>query len=603
MVSFSYWIGFAWGLAITLSFVGWGVAAARVTGVSEEDREWALCASWGMAVVIALGGALSLFNLANRTALIGIGIIGCGLAAAWFRPRKWEWEGALILGLTLLVWYAPAVASRAAEPYDDYLAYFTFARRFLDTGTLLEPFSLRRLLSYGGQSLLHALTICVGSEKGMNLLDSGIAMLLLGGLIFGSLRSFTKPLWAVLGTVAVLLVPVSRNNTMSQVTGLVLWIALFRTVRIRSTVLAGLLLAALCSLRSSYVVAVVLVMAALLISTIYRNRPGGLGGWWRMVAVGCAAIVPWCLLLYRSSGTLLYPLFKGYRAAGMSSSYHLAWTDQAHAVFRLLSEPSALFLLVPLLLTTLLVRGSHVPFCAAALILSLAIPWTAPLTDTPTLFRYVQPLAWGSLLVAAYSLTRAKRMAVILGCMMAPLWVFYAALTLSHGISAVKSLPAEIADRTPTFPVERMAEYQRLESALPAGVSVYALLPLPSLLDYRTHPIFNADWIGIASLPPGMPFFRGPQALKTYLLSQGIEYIAYNDFDHPAVETGYWRAWWTERVIGVKTDFEPLVPYVLDVMSNVDQLAATEGTIYQAGDLAVIHLVKAQPAQRAGVDR
>jgi len=590
VVSFSYWIAFAWGLAITLSFVGWGVAAARVTGVADEDREWALCASWGMAVVIALGGVLALFDLANRTALVGIGIVGCGLAAVWFRPRKWEWGGALILGLTLLVWYAPAVASRAVEPYDDYLAYFTFARRFLDTGTLLEPFSQRRLLSYGGQSLLHALTIGVGSEKGMNMLDSGIGMIILGGLVFRSLRSFTKPLWAVLGTVAMLLVPISRNNTMSQVTGLVLWIALFRTIRIRSTVLAGLLLAALCSLRSTYILAVVLVTTALLIATIYRDRLRGLTGWWRMVAVACSAIFPWCLLLYRSSGTLVYPLFKGYQAAGMGSSFHTVWTDQARAVLRLLSDPSVLFLLVPLLLVTLLVRGSHVPFGAAALILSSAIPWAAPITDTPTLFRYVQPLAWGSLLVAAYSLTRAKRMAVILACVMAPLWAFYAARTVSEGISAMRSLPAEIADGTPTFPAERMAEYRRLESVLPAGASVYTLLPLPSLLDYRTHHIFNADWIGIASLPPGMPFFHGPSALKKYLLSQGIEYIAFNNFDHPAVETGYWRTFWKERVIGGKNDFAPLVPYVLDTMSNVEQLAATEGTIYQTGDLAVIHL-------------
>ncbi|MDP9114589.1 MAG: hypothetical protein M3O20_13050, partial [Acidobacteriota bacterium] len=586
MVSFSYWVAFAWGLAITFSFVGWGVAAARVAGVAEEDCEWALCACWGMAVVIALGGALALCGLANRAALVSIGVIGCGLGAVWFRPRKWGWGGAFILGLALLLWYAPSVASRAAEPYDDYLAYFTFARRFLDTGTLMEPFSFRRLLSYGGQSLLHALTIAVGSEKGMNMLDSGIAMILLGGLIFGSLRGFSKQLWAVLGTVAVLLVPILRNNTMSQATGLVLWIALFRTVQRRSMVLAGLLLAALCSLRGSYVVAVVLLTVALLISTLYREGVRGAAGWWRMVAAACAAIVPWCLLSYRSSGTPIYPLFKGYQAAGMGSSYQTTWLNQAQSLFRSLSDPSILFLLVPLLVTTFLLRGEHVPFCAAALALGLAIPLAAPLTDTRTLFRYMQPLGLGSLLVGAYALRRAPRMAAILACMMAPLWVFYAATAVSQRISALRSLPAQIADRQPAFPRERIAEYQRLESVLPAGASVYALLPLPSLLNYRTHRIFNADWIGIASLPPGMPFFRGPQALKTYLLAEGIEYIAYNDFDHPAVETGYWRGWWREHVIGVKRDIEPLVPYVLDVMSSVDRLAATEGTIYRAGDLA-----------------
>src|SRR5579872_1707307 len=161
---------------VLAGFVGWGCAAARVTRVDPNERDWPICASWGMAIVIALAGVLALFGYANQLTLIIIATVGCAFAIAWFRPRGFDWGAALIPGVTLLLFYLPAVASREAEPYDDYLAYFPYVKRFLATGTLLDPFGFRRLTTYGGQSLLDALTTAFGSEKNMNLLDRGIAM-------------------------------------------------------------------------------------------------------------------------------------------------------------------------------------------------------------------------------------------------------------------------------------------------------------------------------------------------------------------------------------------------------------------------------------------
>lgn len=618
MSSFAYWTGFAWGLAVALSFVGWGACASRLAGVAEEDRDWALCACWGVAVVVAFSGVLALFSLANAPVLIAIGIAGCCLAVLCFRPPKAHWElgAALVFAITLLLWYAPSVASRSVEPYDDYLAYFAFARRFLDSGTLIEPFSFRRLLSYGGQSLLHALTISVGSDKGMHILDSGICMLILGGLTYRALRTSIGSLWAVLGSAVVLLVPLSRHNTMSEAMGLVLWIALFRTIQVRSTILTGLLLAALCSLRSTHIVVAAVLVAGLMVAALGRSRflknarktefgakqfltpsvraapfaPLSLAECGRIVAVACAASASWAMLLYRSSGSLVYPLFKGYQTPGMSVAFDTPWAEQAQAVLHFMLDINVLFLLVPLILATFAVRGLHAPFCAAAIVLMIAVSWAAPLTDTLGLFQYVQPFGWGSLLIAGGALMQNRKLGVILAILMAPMWVGYMLVSVTRLTASVHSIPAEIADRAPMFPIERIAEYRRLESAMPAGAAVFAIVPLPSLLDYRSHRVLNADFIGFASLPPGLPFFRGSPELKKYLVSSGVEYIAYNDFDHPAIETGYWRDWWKERASKVKPEFAPLVPYVLDMMKNVDELAATEETVVKSGDLRLIRL-------------
>ena len=207
------------------------------------------------------------------------------------------------------------------------------------------------------------------------------------------------------------------------------------------------------------------------------------------------------------------------------------------------------------------------------------------------MFRYAQPLAWGSLLIAAGSLIQARRnIAIVLALLMSPVWAAYAFMTVNNAVASVRSLPHQMADQSQSYPAEQTKEYKQLDAALPPGSGVFAIVPLPSLLNYRGRRVFNADFIGRASLPPGMPFFHGPDELKQYLLAEGIEYIAYNDFDHPEIETGYWRTWWRDRAPTLKHDFVPVVPYVLDLMKNVDELALTEGTILRSGDLRVIHL-------------
>jgi hypothetical protein len=604
-VAYSYWPSFAWGLIVLAAFAGWGCAAAKLARAPDGDRDCALYTPWGMAVVIAIGGVLALCGCANRTALIAIAIAGCAFALRWFRPRDFDWGAALIFAFTLILWYAPSVASRNLEPYDDYLAYFPFVHRLIDTGTLIDPFAFRRLSTYGGQSLVDALAISVGSDKNMNLLDAGIAMIALGGLIYSSLRralrDAVRPAHlsgaAAACTIAALLVPIVRHNTMSQATGVLLWLALYRTLGAKSPVLAGLVLAALCSLRSNYLAAAAIVALAALLPA------GGLlisvRDWLKFVGAASAGMGCWMLLLYRSSGSLIYPLFPGF--GHYSYSAGATWLDRMRAIGSLLTNFNALFLLVPLAVALIAIRSAHIPFSAAALASSLMIAVVLPFSDDASVFRYVQPLAFGSLLIAAAALARRRSIAVVLSLFMFPLWGIYTVMSVKQTAAALASLPAQIKDRTPLYSPEQVARYHRLESAVPEQASVYAIVPLPSLLDYKTRRVYSPDLIGCASPPPGMPFFRGPAEVKQYLLSLGIEYIAYNDFDHPSVETGYWRRWWLERAAFQNPVLKPMTPYVLDLMDNVDRLAASEGVIFHEGDLSLIRLNRSSMGTRSSL--
>ena len=218
------------------------------------------------------------------------------------------------------------------------------------------------------------------------------------------------------------------------------------------------------------------------------------------------------------------------------------------------------------------------------------IPIFLPSSDDASVWRYVQPVAFGSLLIATPALARARRTAIVLAVIALPMWGMSAVLSVRERTEAVASLSAQIHDRAPLFSGDTVGRYRQLDSALPHGASVYAVLPLPSLLDYREHRVLNADLIGCASLPPGMPFFRGLGELKKYFRSAGIDYVAFNDFDHPSVDTGYWRRWWKETAASRNPVLGPMAPYTLDLMENLDRLAGTEEIVFHAGDLTAIRL-------------
>ena len=102
-------IPFLWGLVVLSGFIGWGSAAARLSGAPEPD--WGLSAGWGMALVIAFGGVLSLAGAALPPVLMAVVVVGAvlhlggvlkgrasGRPSAWagFSKRLRSHEGAVL---------------------------------------------------------------------------------------------------------------------------------------------------------------------------------------------------------------------------------------------------------------------------------------------------------------------------------------------------------------------------------------------------------------------------------------------------------------------------------------------------------------------------
>ncbi|MCU0292894.1 MAG: hypothetical protein MUF10_13030 [Thermoanaerobaculaceae bacterium] len=70
--------------------------------------------------------------------------------------------------------------------------------------------------------------------------------------------------------------------------------------------------------------------------------------------------------------------------------------------------------------------------------------------------------------------------------------------------------------------------HTQLLASVPAGATVLARLRLPYLLDFGAHRVFIMGFPGMASPPPGLPLFQGPEAVASYLRATGVRYLAYS---------------------------------------------------------------------------
>ena len=138
------------------------------------------------------------------------------------------------------------------------------------------------------------------------------------------------------------------------------------------------------------------------------------------------------------------------------------------------------------------------------------------------------------------------------------------------------------------FPVAQLEpSYRQLQNLVPAGEKIFTIVDAPYLFDFERNPIDNIDSIGGASLPPGMPFEQGPEALKRYFLSLGYRYIICVDFDNAVLlytrklwENHPRKEWYFKEVWG---------RYALDFMGNLDNIADWH-TKAKAGNCRLIEI-------------
>ncbi len=161
----TFWVMASAGVLMMLSWIGLGWAVHRVLKLNRWVRpHWSIFGASGASLILAVGGITNLLRitstgLLNLLTIVGIVFAIMGLIVR-IRLRKSPRRKKLLWPLPLfvvgaMIWLSSA-GSAQLNPGDDQLAYMVFPQQMLQSGTLIAPFNLRRIGTYGGHQFLQA---------------------------------------------------------------------------------------------------------------------------------------------------------------------------------------------------------------------------------------------------------------------------------------------------------------------------------------------------------------------------------------------------------------------------------------------------------------
>jgi hypothetical protein len=247
-------------------------------------------------------------------------LVACGLVL-WMRslprplPRNVRISGAGLagataIGLLLVFRLATLVPSHVFNWHDDYQKYFAHPVRMLDAGSVAGgSASALGYETLGGQALLHALALSYGPPEYLNAVELGFGFVLCLALVamHGASQSPTTVVARVLAAAAVFVINPQVVNISTTYTGSALCAALVLLCagpreegaapdRSRALV-CGLLLGAMCALKTTFALFAPLALATLCIALALRSDVRRALRW-SLTAAFTAAIVllPWALL-------------------------------------------------------------------------------------------------------------------------------------------------------------------------------------------------------------------------------------------------------------------------------------------------------------------
>jgi hypothetical protein len=570
-----------------------------------------------MGFSIFAGGVLNLLHWSRPFAVSALVLGGCAIqlfltVRTWERPCwKHHYLWYFLLALPLLLQYAAAVIWPG--PFnlcDDYLAYMAFPRRMLETGTFLDPFSVRRIAAYGGNSFLQAQIQIVGAEGNSHLLDIGLCPLIIAALVLGHLRprrhrDFAVAMLLVWG---ILSIEIPRTNTMSALTGATLFLALFRTMAAadddRSSgkweIVTAITAAAVSTIRATYWPA---ALGALVLAELAKAlETKGHWGWHvrrlaRVLGYFILCLAPWMILHFLSSHSFLYPLMLGNHqpnytifSRGLTFSQTLAWISSIFGRY-----PITILLVLPGLLGLWWKRSfwrNALPFCATLFSVCLVIIGKFNWIPEHELLRHIIPFILPVFIVALLAIlgdpAGGVPNPVRMGAAILALWIL--AMNLPRDLQFRGRMVTYLREpRALVFQQALRDYYRRIQESVPPGKAVFSVVDHPFLFDLGRNPVSPVDVVGACSPPPGMPFFKGPAALKAYLRSLALDYVAVVDFKQSIGL--YSRKAWIGHSHG---DDHPIYqfesPYFFDFMDNMEALQRTERLVFAEGPVKVLQL-------------
>ncbi|MBB5055980.1 hypothetical protein HDF16_000649 [Granulicella aggregans] len=558
-----------WALCLSVAWIGTGWQIMRLLDFAEIA--WPISGLVGLSTFIFVGGFLNLAGLVNRPSLIAMVVLGDILFLAtlpsyrvrmsefWvsFRQQPWYVRGLAVVCIGALIASAVGTLTYSRfSRFDDLSSYLTSPGKLIQLGSLpYDPFSERRVQSgLGANFFLQAFMLVAGDLRSIWFIDAGAGLALFAGCMYEAGRKLGNTVTVSLGLAwLVLIMPLSHLNLTMTTLPAAIFTALFlletadKTAAASRSVLLGLLAAAVTLLKSTY-----LPMALLLLFCLHLMRLRE-RSWVRVAREALlsafsflAVLIPWMLDLKRKEGTLLFPLLgKGFEIAAYGPVPHRISPGIYPAVAGL-----------TFLITFAVVAASHwittrgLPYADKVSMLIFAggfvvLPISIA-TAGSALSRYTRPFLLPFALILLASIARipgmgrsimARRLTLsacaamlILGPMafgrddknfMFFKYMFKQRETALAWDGSFYGLTGDVLRR------ERDRQL-KLQSTIPPGQAVYASLLPTFAMDFRRNNIYVADFPGMSSLPPGMPTRGAPAALRSYLLSKSVRYIAYS---------------------------------------------------------------------------
>jgi hypothetical protein len=631
--------GASWGVVVLFSMAGWGSLVERVA-VRQLPIDFGLRLAWGAGALVGLGGLLCVLSLAKAPVLLTLVLGGALLtivhAVRWglgfpdrAAPLSWRWPPGAVLALAALstlavTYFLGGVSGATLNINDDHAAYLVFPKKLLATGTMIDPFSLRRVTALGGHSFLQALTLLgVSNPMQIAMFDLGLAMLMVIAIIVGSVEKGTRPalrsLWALPVALLVTL-PNIRANSASEMSGVLFFLALFRTAscnplrdrpRARAAIL-GLLAAATCTLRQSYVVPVAVFMVVLYLPNVLAAlRASGPARREHLVAVGIAAgtlllcLLPWAILSYRSNRTLLFPLMNGnYNTAygGLTTEstaedrVKFFWTNICHCN-PIRSLP--FFLFAGLFISGRKTAGALPALLWAAVIGFVAVVYALPLSDEWNIARYYYgftvPMAL-AVMMAAFAALPRRRATPVRAQILVPV-VFAGIAVVAHVQESRDAIYKDYlhqedviskAQAKESTLIPKDSSYKDLQAKVPAGAKMLVMLDEPFWLDFRRNRVDILDLPGAVSPRPGMPL-TDDQSMVDYLAARGYRYVA---FVRPAVSKSlYRRTHWARELANPDLPIWKIsATFYLNTFDRFESLAKSRSNLYDDGQMVALDL-------------
>ena len=580
--------------------------------------------------------------------VVGLLLLVRILRERWTRPDDLAWV-AILVGAFVVVQLAQAVASFASyfpNACDDLLAYIPMAQRLLDTGQIIEPWSIRRLQNLGGGSFLQSLFVYTAGPSGIGVPERLTACTFLAGLFVGGAR---RPSTRLACVVVVLLVPalaVPRLDSSAVLLVVPLMVAVFVAVgRVRTALVAqapgeayrwvaaaGLLLAAIASLRLQIVAfpTLVLVLGVVTVRTVgWRTRIVAVlvGG-----ATACLGLLGWSVASWQSSGTPLYPLIGGNANPDVAMTGDPELSGLADQVGRTIElmlvggrGPFVLAVVGVLVVTVAFRRRLQDPgllyvVAAAALAVMVLVAAFLTLASTRDFTRYVFPIPAAVvvylLLVVVRDDDRPERelapedttasthlwRLLPLGLAFVAFVYVFSPLSLVYPAEAVALRPGadgglsadghhqEVEDFIASQ--DERGQYRRAMEALRGRGRVIAAVDRPFLLDDDIADVPSLDLVGAAAPGGRFPVFGSTVAKVQLLRSQGFDYLLAtepdaNDCSSPKL---------LQQIVDAQVRPGPLLAsYGLAWVQSLDDIITdAPGAVRREGSLLLIDLHEAE---------